>query len=112
MAKSAALPSFTGLMLHREPTLGYSFFVPDGWHRREIEGGGDFSVLYAPSTDDAFTSFSAEGQDLGVEVKAEDLPALREGARRGIRKLPGSRITQFEAEAIGRLITIEARHTY
>lgn len=112
MANSVALPSFTGLLLCREPTLGYSFFVPDGWHRREIEGSDGANILYAPSPEETFTSFSVEGRDLGVEITADDLPVLREGMLRGLRKLPGSKITRIEAEAIGRLITLEARHTY
>ena len=112
MSKSGALPSFTGLLVHREPSLGYSFFVPDGWHRLELADAASAGVLYAPSVEEPFTSFSADGRDLGVEVSAHDLPALRAGFLRGLRRLPGSRVTGIEAEAIGRLISLEARQTY
>ena len=108
-------PSFTGLLLHREPRLGYSFFVPDGWHRQEIEGANDaesMSVMYVPSLDDALTGFSAEGRDLGLEVTPEDFPALQAGFLSGLRKMHGSRLESHEGETIGPLITLEARHTF
>lgn len=112
MSHPNARPSFTGLILHREPTLGYSFFVPDGWHRREVEGEEGHSVLYAPSLDDSFTSISVVGTDLGVAAQASDLPDLRAGFRRGLRQFPKPCIESVEADAIGDLITIEGRHTY
>ena len=108
-------PSFTGLLLHREPRLGYSFFVPDGWHRQEIEGANDaesMSVMYVPSVDDPLTGFSAEGRDLELEVTPEDFPALQAGFLSGLRKMPGSRLESHEGETIGPLITLEARHTF
>lgn len=112
MAEPAVLPSFTGLLLHREPTLGYSFFVPDGWRRREMLGAEGNGILYAPDVDDDFTNFSVDGRDLGVEVGAADLSTLRAGFLRGLRQLPRSRILNSEADAIGRLISLEAQHTY
>ena len=105
-------PSFTGLLLHRDRAVGYSFFVPVGWHRMELESEGGSGVIYAPQPDDALTSFSAEGRDLGTTLAAEDLPALRDGFLRGLRRLPRSHIESSEAEAIGHLITMEARHTF
>lgn len=112
MSHPNARPSFTGLILHREPTLGYSFFVPDGWHRREVEGEEGHSVLYAPSLDDSFTSISVVAQNLGIAAQPSDLPFLRAGFRRGLRQFFKSLIESVEAEAIGDLITIEGRHTY
>lgn len=111
-ARAEARPSFTGLLLHREPTLGYSFFVPDDWHRLAVDGDDGRGVLYAPSIDDPFTSISVVARDLGVEARASDLPDLRAGFRRGLRQFPKPRIESVEAEAIGNLITIEGRHTY
>ncbi len=104
--------SFSGLLVHRQPELGYSFFVPDGWHRLELVGATGPAALYAPSRDDTFTFFSAEGRDLGIDVTAADLSTLRAGFLQGLRQLPGSRLSQVEAEAIGRLISLEARQTY
>jgi len=112
MSDSRPGPRFTGLVLHREPTLGYSFFVPDGWHRLLVEGEEGHGVLYAPSLDEPFTSASVVAHDLGVGVEPTDLAALRTGFRRGLRRLPGASIESVEAEAIGNLITIEGRHTY
>ncbi|HLH72615.1 MAG TPA: hypothetical protein VKX96_04970 [Chloroflexota bacterium] len=105
-------PSFTGLLLHREPRLGYSFFVPNGWYRQDVEGAEGVAVMYIPSPDDLLTGFSAEGRDLGLEVSADDFPALRAGFLSGLRKMNHSRIESHEGEAIGRLITLEARHTF
>jgi hypothetical protein len=110
--ESAALPSFTGLIVHRELALGYSFLVPEGWHRAEVLGAVGTAVLYAPSSEETFTSFSAEGRDLGVEVTGADLTDLRRGFLRGLRRLPGSRMTLLDAAAIGRLITMEAHQSY
>jgi len=104
-------PFFTGLLVHRDPKFAYSFFVADGWHRLEMEHA-EHGVIYAPDPAIASTSFSAEARDLGTDVGADDLPALREGMLRGIGHLPGSRLEWSEAEAIGRLLTLEARHTY
>jgi hypothetical protein len=85
-------PSFTGLLLHREPRLGYSFFVPNGWYRQDVEGAEGVAVMYIPSPDDLLTGFSVEGRDLGLEVSADDFPALRAGFLSGLRKMNHSRI--------------------
>jgi hypothetical protein len=105
-------PSFTGLLVHRDLTFKYSFLIPEGWHRLEIDGDVGNGVLCAPSPDDPLTGFSAEARDLETEITADDLTTLRNGFLGALRKLPESRIESREAEAIGRLITIEARHTY
>lgn len=108
-------PSFTGLLLHREPRLGYSFFVPSGWHRQEVEGANGVdtaTVMYVPSLDDPLTGFSAEGRDLGLEVTSDDFPAVQAGFLSGLRKMHQSRLESHEGESIGPLITLEARHTF
>jgi hypothetical protein len=100
------------LLVHRDFTHKYSILVPDGWHRLEVSDEAGSGVLYAPSTEDVFTGFSAHARDLGTAVTAKDLPDLRAGFLSGLRKLPRSRIEAQEADAIGRLITMEARHTF
>lgn len=106
------LPSFTGLRLHRDTTLGYSFFVPLDWARLELESATGNGVMYAPRADEPLNSFSAEGRDLGTAVNADDLSALEAGFLAGLRRLPRSAVESSEAESIGRLITMEARHTF
>jgi len=110
VAEPRPLPAFTGLIVHRDPGLGYSLLVPDDWYLLELEGGS--GVLYAPDRNDPLTGLAVEGRDLGTKVRPADLPTLRSGFLRGLRKLPGSRIEHHEAQAIGQLITLEARHTY
>ena len=112
MTDTKAGPVFTGLVAHRDQTFNYSFFLPLGWYRLELEGAGENGVFYAPSLDDPLTGFSAEARDLGTMVTSDDLPALRVGFLSGLRKLTGSKIESQEAEAIGSLITMEARQTY
>jgi hypothetical protein len=105
-------PAFTGLLVHREPRFRYSFLVPDGWHYREMESEHGAGAIYAPDPNDVATSFSVEGRDLGVEVGPEDLKTLRQGFVLGLRQLPGSVVEGVEAETVGKLITMEARHTF
>lgn len=105
-------PSFTGLLLHRNPDRTYSFFVPDGWVRAELESSVGSGVIYAPPPADPLTSISVEARDLGVTVDAGDLPALRAGFLAGLRKFPHSKVESSEAEVVGDLITMEARHTF
>jgi len=112
VVETKAGPVFTGLVAHRDQAFNYSFFLPLGWHRLEIEGAGDNGVFYAPSLDDPLTGFSAEARDLGMEVTADDLPSLRAGFLSGLRKMTRSKIESQEADAIGSLITMEARQTY
>ena len=105
-------PAFTGLLVHREPRYGCSLLIPEGWQRRELVSEHGSGVVFLPDPADEVTSFSFEGRDLGLEVGPDDLAALRSGFLAGLRKLPGCKLAQHEAEAIGRLITMEARLTF
>lgn len=105
-------PSFHGLLVHSDSAIGYSLLIPLGWQRLELDSAEGQGVIYAPSADDVATSFSAEGRDLGTTVTPGDLPALREGFLRGLRRMPGSVLETWEAEAVGNLVTMEARHTF
>ncbi len=105
-------PSFTGLVAHRDLTYHYSFFVPEGWHCLDVDDDTENGVFYAPALDDPRTGFSAEARDLETTITEADLPALRAGFLSGLRKMPRSVIEFHEAEAVGALITMEARHTY
>jgi hypothetical protein len=110
VAESRPAPAFTGLVVHRDRDFGYSLFVPDGWLRLDLEGNS--GVFYAPDPDDPLTGLAVDAQDLGTAVRPDDLATLRSGFLAGLRGLPDCRIERHEAEAIGQLITLEARHTY
>jgi hypothetical protein len=103
-------PTFRGLRVHRDPVKGYSLLVPDDWHSLPLEG--DEGALFAPEPNDLHTSLSVSARDLGLAVAPGDLPTLRRGFVTGLRQVPGSRIEGVEAEAVGRLITMEARQTF
>lgn len=105
-------PSFHGLLVHSDATIGYTLLIPLGWQRLELDSADGQGVIYAPDPRDVATSFSAEGRDLGTTVTADDLPALREGFLSGLRAMPGSTLESWEAEAVGALVTMEARHTF
>ena len=106
------VPSFTGLLIHRDLRYQYSLFVPDGWHRLDTSASDTSGVLYVPSTDDTLTGLSIEASDLGTTVTTADLPAFKSGLLKGIRRLPQARIESSEAEAVGTLLTMEVRHTF
>jgi hypothetical protein len=112
VSESVSRPSFTGLAVHRDFTFRYSFLLPEGWQRLAIEDEAGTGFLYAPDPNDPVTGLSAQARDLGMAVTADDLAALEAGFLSGLRKLPRARIESREAEAIGDLITMEARHTY
>jgi len=110
VATSAARPAFSGLVVHHDEQLGYSLLVPDGWQRLGLAGSED-GVFYAPDPADLLTGLAVDAQHLAGPVRASDLAALRSGLRTGLRRLPAARITDCSAEAIGDLITLEARAT-
>lgn len=103
-------PAFTGLFVHRDTRFKYSVLVPDGWHRFELQG--ETGSLYAPDPEDVHTSFSASARDLGTAVSPSDLQSLRSGFVEGLRQVPGSTLEGVEADAVGQLVTMEARQTF
>jgi hypothetical protein len=107
----APTPAFTGLVAHHDPGFNFTLFVPDGWHRLDVQSPGA-GVFYAPDPTDLLTGLAVEGRDLGTAVGARDLPALRRGFLAGLRQLPECRIASREAEVVGSLLTLEARHTF
>ncbi|HEY3062010.1 MAG TPA: hypothetical protein VGL99_23785 [Chloroflexota bacterium] len=106
----ASLPSFTGLQVHHDQRLGFSVLIPDGWVRLDVEGSP--GAFFAPDPADLTTGMAVEGRDLGTEVSPTDLASLRRGFLRGLRELSECHIESRSAEAVGALITMEARHTY
>jgi hypothetical protein len=106
----APTPAFTGLVAHYDPRFQFSLFVPDGWLRLDVQDG--VGVFYAPDPADPLTGLAIAARELGTITRASDMPALRRGFLAGLRQLPGCRIELREAEAVGTLITLEARHTF
>src|SRR5438094_5396782 len=105
MSDSRPPPAFSGLLLHHGD--GYSLFVPDGWQRLVDSDNGTF---YAPDASDPLTGLAVGAQRLELRVKRSDLSTLRSGFLRGLRQLADCRMLSHEAEAVGPLITLEARH--
>jgi hypothetical protein len=105
-------PSYTGLFAHREPEFGCSLLIPLGWQRLELDSEVGSGTIFVPDPEDVVNSFSFEGRKLGMPVNRRDLRPLEEGMLAGLRSMPESAIESHEAEAVGGLITMEARHTY
>jgi hypothetical protein len=103
-------PSFTGLVVHRDPVIGYSLLLPEGWHRSDLEAGD--GVFFAPTPDDRETGLEVAGRDLGFEVQPGDLATIERGFLAGLQQLANCQIESREAESIGRLLTLEARLTF
>jgi hypothetical protein len=110
VADSQRPPAFTGLIIHRDPERGYSLLLPEGWHRSALADGT--GAFYAPDPSDPMTGLEASARDLGTEVQPGDLAVLRRGFLAGLRQLPECSVERQEAEAVGRLLTLEARLTY
>ena len=112
MSKGRPPPAFTGLAVHREPRYRCSLLIPDGWRKLPLESERGEGVVWRPDREDEATSFSLEGRDLGLVVGPRDLRALRSGFVKGLRQLPDCALELEEAEAVGQLITMEARLTF
>jgi hypothetical protein len=69
-------------------------------------------VFYAPDETDRLTGIAIDALDLGTPLSAGDLPALHRGMLAGLRRLASCRIEHHEAEAVGALLTLEARVTF
>lgn len=104
-------PAFTGLLVHHDVEFGFSLLVPDGWRRRALEGSPT-GVFYAPDEADSATGLAIEAVDLGTRVRPDDLPSLKRGFLDGLRGLSDCRIEYSETEAVGDLLTLEARVLY
>ena len=97
--------------MHHDFRFGYSLLVPDGWQRLGLAGSED-GVFYAPDPADLLTGLAVDAERLRMPVRPADVAALRSGLRAGLRRLPAARITDCSAEAVGDLITLEARATF
>lgn len=112
MVETTGGPTFTGLAIHRDLTYRYSFMYPDGWHSQELESDGGKGTILSPDPDDIATSFSVEARDLGTVITGDDLPALREGLKRGLHQLRDLTIESEEDYNINALVGLEVQYTY
>jgi hypothetical protein len=104
-------PAFAGLVVHHEPAFGYALLVPAGWQRLPLRGSAS-GVFYAPDAADLVTGLAVDALNLGTAVTVGDLSTLQRGMLAGLRRLPHCRVESSEAEAVGQLLTLEARHTF
>lgn len=105
-------PTFRGLLVYRHLEHRFSLLYPLGWSCEpltEEQGGG---VACCPEPGNHATALIIRGAHLEVSVEPDDLPVIQEGFLEGVRSLPDAQIEQEEASATGRLLSLEARHTY
>jgi hypothetical protein len=97
-------------VVHRDPVIGYSLLIPEGWHRFDLEAGD--GVFFAPTPDDRETGLEVAGRDLGFDVQPDDLATIRRGFLAGLHQLADCQIESREDDSISRLLTLEARLTF
>ena len=105
-------PGKVPLQYHRDRDFGFSLVYPETWHRFDLAVEGGRGVLYAEDPDDLSTHLAIEARDLGLQVRAADLPTLREGFLSGLRAVPESRILKVETYDAGFHIGVEARQLF
>jgi hypothetical protein len=94
------------LKYYRDPQRGFSMVYPDGWHPFELQGIE--GRLFSERPDDTGTCVAIEITELPTPVTAEDLPALRQGFLKGLRRAPGSRILSKQDYDVGWAVGLEA----
>jgi len=103
-------PAYTGNIQHND-RVGISLWLPNDWHKFDLTGEHK-GVLFSPYPDDINTGFLAEKHKLGVKVRQEDLPALRESFMAGVKALPGVEI-ESESEYLTKTLSFfEVRFTF
>jgi hypothetical protein len=105
-------PIFTSMTVHRDLEHHYSLFYPGGWSVSELDSAEGTGAIFSPVPDDITTSFSVEARDLGFMVTGDDLGDLRRGFLNGLRQLPEATTERTEDYVVGKLIGLEAWHTF
>lgn len=102
-------PKFKGLTWYREQF--FSFFIPMDWHKvawpDERQG-----IIFVPSTEDNYTLFAVEVQDLGTMITPDDVTYLSQGFIDGIKKLPERKIETKDEKVVGKQIHLEAKYSF
>jgi hypothetical protein len=107
-----ALPTYRGLLVYRHLGHRFSLLYPDGWEQEDIEEQAGGGVAFSPDPADPQTFVLVQSRRLGVRVRPDDLGTLREGFLDGLHALSGLAIESEEAQAVGALVDLQARHTY
>lgn len=112
MSRGETGPIFTGMSIHRDLEYHYSLFYAEGWYVSELDSADGKGVIFSPAPDDIATSFSVEARDLGFTVEGGDLRDLRRGLMEGLRQLPDATIERTEDSVTGKLVSLDAWHTF
>jgi hypothetical protein len=105
-------PGKVALKYHRDRDYGFSLVYPETWHPFDLAVEGGRGALYSEHPVDLSTHLSIQARDLGTNVRAADLPVLREGFLRGLRSVPGSRIVKSDAYANDYFVGVEAQQLF
>jgi hypothetical protein len=101
------------LCAHRDLRWNYSFWRPRSWHRFDMQDR--YGFIYSPSQDPR-TGFHISVLDLSGEldepVQKEDLPAIREGLLKRMRKLPDCEIEYGKDIVRGPALGLEVMYTF
>lgn len=76
----------TGIYKHVFGDAGYGVWVPQDWHRLELNTGNP-GALFVPDLDDMDTCLLVEKVTLDYSVEEDDISALREGFEQGLSQL-------------------------
>jgi hypothetical protein len=112
MGSDQAGPAYRGLAVYRHLGHKYSLLYPEGWTRTDAPRRAGGGVVFTPDPADVQTSLLVQSRRLPSRVGAEDLDVLREGVLAGLLHLPDAEIEHEHADTVGRLLDVEARHTY
>ena len=105
-------PTFHGLAVYRNLRHRFSLLYPEGWGRADVPRSAGGGVVFSPDGDDRQTSVLVQSRKLPAAVTADDLDALRGGLLEGVQQLPQAHVQEEKADAVGKLLTAEAQHTY
>jgi hypothetical protein len=111
-AERAERPAYRGLAVYRHLRHKFSLLYPEDWSQAPAPRAAGGGVVFTPDPADHHTSLLVQSRRLPVPVGAEDLVALHEGFLDGLRQLPGAVIEREQAEVVGKLLDVEAEHTY
>jgi hypothetical protein len=105
-------PAYRGLAAYRHLRHRFSLLYPEDWGRADAPAAAGGGVVFTPDPQDRHTSLLVQSRRLPGRVRPADLEALREGFQEGLQQLPDVVIARQHADAVGKLLDLEAEHTY